>query len=149
VLNGRLYHGSHWAAGEIGHMVLNTAAAAEPPGPRGYLESVVGGDRIAQRLRGSAREAAGDVRKDLVLHLGCAVAKLAAAYDPEVVILMGEAFPPLLDEIREIAANLVPWPVEIRLSALGEAAPLKGALAAGISKAHDQIAFSLQQARTA
>lgn len=149
VLNGRLYHGAHWAAGEIGHMVLNTAAGAAPPGPRGYLESVVGADRIAKRLRDATRSAAGEVRKDLVLHLGCAVANIAASYDPEVVILLGEAFPPLLGEIREIAANLVPWPIEIRLSALGEYAPLKGALAAGIAKAHDQIAFSLQQARSA
>lgn len=149
VLNGRLYHGVHWAAGEIGHMVLDTAAGARPPGPRGYLESVVGADRVAKRLRSTARGGAGEVHKDFVLHLGCAVANIAAAYDPEVVILLGEAFPPLLEEIRGIAANLVPWPVEIRLSTLGESAPLKGALAAGIAKAHEQIALSLEHARTA
>jgi predicted NBD/HSP70 family sugar kinase len=83
-----------------------------------------------------------------VLHLGCAVANVAAAYDPAVVILLGQPFPLLLERIREITSKLVPWPVEIRLSALGDDASLRGALSAGLTKAYEQIVFSLQSDRT-
>jgi predicted NBD/HSP70 family sugar kinase len=146
VLNGRLHHGSHWAAGEIGHMVLDTAAGERPPGPRGYLESVVGADRVAERLRSGNHggRTAKRVRAQMVHHLGCAIANIAAAYDPEVVILLGDTFPPLLEEVRDVARKLVPWPVEIRMSTLGEDAALRGALAAGMTRAFEQIAASLQ-----
>jgi glucokinase len=172
VINGALYHGAHFAAGEIGHMVLDTRVGAISPGPRGYLESVVGVDRVWERMRALTRRRAGPLApvdgedhtwwnaldalvrggnrkaqalsEDIVLHLGCAVANVAAMYDPEAVILLGEAFPPLLDRIVEIARKLVPWPVDVRLSVLGDEAPMRGALAAGLAHAYGQIAHTLQ-----
>jgi glucokinase len=170
VLGGTLHHGAHWAAGEIGHMVLNAGAAAGPASPRGYLESIVGADRVNQRVRKAARAAGAglssvmrresgwaavgaaahdpggplsEVLDDLTLHLACTVANIAAMYDPEVVILLGEPFPSLLEPIREVARKLIPWPLEIRLSALGDDASLQGALAAGLARAYGQIASSL------
>jgi hypothetical protein len=50
----------------------------------------------------------------------------------------------VLDEIRRVTRKLVPWPVEIRLSKLGEDAALHGALAAGLNHAFGQIARTLQ-----
>src|SRR5206468_10982368 len=59
VINGALYHGAHFAAGEIGHMVLDTRAGAMGPGPRGYLESVVAVDRVRERIRALSLRRAG------------------------------------------------------------------------------------------
>ncbi|MBC8165379.1 MAG: ROK family transcriptional regulator [Bryobacteraceae bacterium] len=162
VLGGAIHHGAHWAAGEIGHMVLNTPAAAGPASPRGYLESIVGADRIYERIRRAipnigvdkwaALEACSQSRRppllrtfdDFTLHLGSAVANVAAMYDPEAVILLGKPFPMLLGKITEVTRRLIPWPLEIRLSSLGEDASLQGALAAGLTLTYEKIAFSLQ-----
>jgi predicted NBD/HSP70 family sugar kinase len=170
VLGGRLHHGAHWAAGEIGHIVPNVRAAAGPANPRGHLESVVGADCVNRRVRKAARgmdsELAAIIRRqggwaalqvaaersggtlreeidDLTLHLACAVTNIAAMYDPELVILHGEPFPFLLERIRELTCKLIPWPIEIRLSELGADASLQGALAAGLARAYGQIASSL------
>jgi len=59
------------------------------------------------------------------------------------VILLGEAFLPVVDQIRRISAEIVPWPVDVRVSQLGEDAALKGALAAGLEYAYQEIAHSL------
>jgi predicted NBD/HSP70 family sugar kinase len=149
VLGGELHHGAHWAAGEIGHMLLDIRALDAEANPRGYLESVVGQDRVRERIRklarrggrtGAEQQAAGDV----ALHLGSAIANIASVYDPEAIILLGEPFGAVLDEIRRVTRKLVPWPVEIRLSKLGEDAALHGALAAGLNHAFGQIARTLQ-----
>ena len=171
VLGGTLHHGAHWAAGEIGHMVLKPEAAAGPAIPRGYLESVVGADRVERKIEKITRAASGGLAKslkkdgqwaalqaavkegrgplkeivdELVSHLGGAVTNIAAVFDPEVIILLGEPFSILLEPIREFAGKLLPWPLEIRLSNLGEDASLKGALAAGLSRAYEQIALVLR-----
>ena len=169
VLGGMLHHGAHWAAGEIGHMVLNAGSAAGPAIPRGYLESIVGADRVKQRARKAARgtepqvsslirrEGAwaalaaaaldpanplADTLSDITLHFACSVANIAAMYDPEVIILLGEPFPLLLKTIQDVARKLIAWPIEIRLSALGDDASLQGAVAAGVARAYGQIAGS-------
>jgi glucokinase len=171
VLGGTLHQGAHWAAGEIGHMVLKPEAAAGTIISRGYLESVVGADRVERKIGKIARAAKGDLAKslkkdghwaalqaavkdgrgplteivdELVFHLGGAVTNIAAVFDPEVIILLGEPFPMLLEPLREFAGRLLPWPLEMRLSKLGEDASLKGALAAGLSRAYEQIAFVLR-----
>jgi predicted NBD/HSP70 family sugar kinase len=170
VLDGKLYHGTHFAAGEIGHMVLDASAAAGPANRRGYLESIVGGDRVLDRVRAIQRRTSSNrevmagrtdwaavdtlVRgkhpagralfDELVLHLGSAVANIAAAFDPGAVILHGPAFESLLDPLVQITRKLLPWPVNVRLSSLGPDAALQGALAAGISTAFQQIGHMLQ-----
>ena len=149
VLDGRLHHGTHWAAGEIGHMLLDIRGLNREANPRGYLESVVGQDLVRERItklarRGGRVAAEQQVGRDVALHMGSAIANIASVYDPQAVILLGEPFLPVLDEIRRIVQRSVPWPVEIRLSQLGEDAALHGALAAGLTHAYDQIAHSLQ-----
>ncbi len=149
VLDGKLHHGAHWAAGEIGHMLLDIRALSGASNPRGYLESVIGEDRVQTRVRKLARKqgrsAAGrTVAEDVALHLGTAIANIASVFDPQAVILLGESFVPLVDHIRRITSQIVPWPVDVCLSQLGEDAALKGALAAGLNRALRQITHSLQ-----
>lgn len=171
VLGGRLHHGSHYAAGEIGHMVLDARAGSGPYRPRGYLESFVGADRIAARVQELALRkgspmaqllpgrpeweallecaaqgdpASAELVGDLAHYLSAAVVNLSAAYDPDLVILAGVPFPPLLDRIRELAMKLVPWPIEISLSASGPHAPLQGAIFSGLAAIFEQISAELR-----
>ena len=90
VLGGRLHHGAHWAAGEIGHMLLDVRALDGASNPRGYLESVVGQDRVQASIRKLARDAGRaaaeqQVTAEVALHMGSAIANIAAVYDPEAV----------------------------------------------------------------
>jgi glucokinase len=166
VIGGKLYHGAHWAAGEIGHMLLNIDTQPQVPNPRGYLESVVGTDRVAARwkqerpTRTATRLAdhevlmslkllaeKGDSRaatllENVVRHIASAIANLSAAYDPEVIVLLGEPFLPLLDQVKKDAAKLVPWTLEIRPSQIGEGASLQGAIAAALNTAYEEISRS-------
>jgi predicted NBD/HSP70 family sugar kinase len=149
VAGGRLHHGAHFAAGEIGHMLLDVRSLGGASNPRGYLELVVGQDRVRASIRRLARRnglraAEQEAAEEIALHLGTAMANIAAVYDPQAIILLGKAFLPVLDQIRRITMQIVPWPVDIRLSQLGEDAALQGALAAGLSHAYGQITHQLQ-----
>ncbi len=47
VLNGRLFHGMNWSAGEIGYMLVpGTSVKPVESGEPGALESIVGGEGI-------------------------------------------------------------------------------------------------------
>ncbi len=49
IVNGRLYHGSDYSAGEIGHLILNTRD--EPSGNQRHLEAIVSAPAILAELR--------------------------------------------------------------------------------------------------
>ena len=51
IINGKIYHGEHSWAGEIGHMILLPDGPECPCGRRGCLESLSSGRSIAQRMR--------------------------------------------------------------------------------------------------
>lgn len=157
VLGGRLYQGSHWAAGEIGHMVLDRAAAANPTfSERGFLESLIGSDRLSERahLNGTTSAdlpaalaaavkrndpVAEGILDDLAAHLGLATANLAAALDPELIVLDGELFDLVTDRIREVVERAIPWLVRIERSALGNQSVLLGAISVARGIADDLI----------
>ena len=54
-----------------------------------------------------------DSAEDVALHLGTAHANIASVFDPQAVILLGESFVPLVDHIRRITSQIVPWPVDV------------------------------------
>jgi glucokinase len=58
VLNGRIYRGNHWSAGEIGYMLVpGTTGGPKQDGEPGALENVIGGEGIKlqwEKLRGAA-----------------------------------------------------------------------------------------------
>lgn len=165
VLGGRLYQGTHWAAGEIGHMVVDRALAAEDAADRGLLELAVGSDRVRERMN-SARagktpqlpdlssaalageiaelirsndEAASHVLDEVASQISVAVADMAAAIDPELIVLSGDLFGLVADRIRELVGRVIPWPMRIELSALGADAALMGAMGSARGLAHDLL----------
>jgi glucokinase len=174
VLGGKLHHGSNWAAGEIAHYILDSSEAGKDWTPRGYLELQVGADRIAERMQQAQAfpkvppgflngdgdlaalfragkhgpTATRKIATDLVLHLGVAIAHVAATYDPSLIVLQGEIFPPLLEGIQQVARRAVPWLPRLAASKLGKDAALQGAIVAARSLAHEEIAKALNEAVT-
>lgn len=156
VSRGELLPGNHWAAGELAHMMLDLAKVGEDWSVRGYLESMVGADRIvaaAHAAGGSAttaleflttaRSAAGAERSvfdRVVLHLGVAIANLIVAYDPSLVVLQGGLLAALETELRAIVRQVIPWETRIELSGISEEAVLLGAIVAARKAAYARIA---------
>lgn len=171
VLGGQLHRGSNWAAGEIAHFILDLAQAGKDWNPRGYLEMQVSADRLTEKMdrtpglkRSLAKLLDGDnefgalVRaskqghaaartlvNDLVLHLGVAIAHVAATYDPSLIVLQGEIFPPLLEDVERVVRATIPWTPRLVRSQLGEDAALRGAIVAGLTAAHEKIAKGLNE----
>jgi glucokinase len=165
VLGGKLYQGTHWAAGEIAHMVFDRVSATEGLTDRGLLELAIGSDRVRERVRSAhageslespfpagadlASELGEAIRRndpvaagvvdDLAEQLSIAVADLTAMFDPELIVLAGDLFGLVFDRIREMVGRVIPWPTRIELSALGADAALMGAMGAARSAAHDLI----------
>lgn len=51
ILDGRLYRGSSFGAGELGHVPIHRDGRATPDGLRGVLEAYAGGAALAERIR--------------------------------------------------------------------------------------------------
>lgn len=152
---GKLLPGSHWAAGEIAHMVLDLTQAGADWSARGYLESVVGSDRILAEARAlgsaaatavefmeSARTTHGDARRlfdKVVYHLGIAIANMICAYDPSLVVLQGGLLACVEVELRSIVANAIPWETRVVFSEIGGEAALLGTLVAARTQAYERI----------
>ncbi len=164
-LGGKLFQGNHWAAGEIGHMVFGREAAAGELSDRGYLELMIGSDRLRERVRlvraneavqaalsgggetngeppdslGLDDPAAAGIVEDLASHLGLAAADLVAVIDPELIVLNGELFDLVTEQIRDVVRRVIPWPVRIERSVLGEEGALLGAIGSARGLAHELI----------
>lgn len=171
VLGGRLHRGSNWAAGEIAHYILDLSKADQDWTPRGYLELQVGADRLSEKIRqtpafrnllpGSldgggevaslfrawkhGHAAARKMVKELVLHLGVSISHVAATYDPSLIVLQGEIFPPLFEEIEQVVRRAVPWLPRLCLSKIGKDAALRGAAVAARAQAREEIAKALNK----
>jgi glucokinase len=155
VSGGKLLPGCHWAAGEIAHMVLDLSRASEDWSARGYLESMVGSDRILEEARAvgidaasaiefmqSARTSQGAARKifdKVVYHLGIAIANMMCAYDPSLVVLQGGLLACVEEELRSIIDNAIPWETRIVFSQIGGEAVLLGTLVAARTQAYERI----------
>src|SRR5580704_1660165 len=65
VLNGRLFHGMNWSAGEIGYMLVpGTSVEPVETGEPGALESIVGGEGIKSQWLSLWREDLTPLPKD-------------------------------------------------------------------------------------
>jgi predicted NBD/HSP70 family sugar kinase len=137
VVRGRLWHGRHWAAGEIAHMLLDLDRASEDWSMRGYLESMVAPDRVSQ---------AGHER--VVLHLAVAIANMICAYDPSIVVLQGEMLAAVADRLRPLVMRAIPWEVRLEVSQISGDAVLLGTLAAARGLAYEHIARQFDGGRT-
>ena len=67
VLNGRLFHGMDWSAGEIGYLLVpGTSVKPVESGEPGALESIVGGEGIKAQWQSLWREDLTQLPRDLV-----------------------------------------------------------------------------------
>jgi len=166
IINGYIYRGSHGCAGEVGHMTLDVSGPPCACGNMGCFESLASGTAIAARARQAllhgdetllARfrdepalltaeqviEAAnrGDgvasrILETVGMFIGIGLATIAAAYDPEVIVLGGGVIRPggiILQRAREVFRSRVIQPlgslVRIVPATLGDESALWGAVA--------------------
>ena len=105
ILDGKLYRGSSYAAGEIGHMPLNERGPSCNCGGRGCLESYIGNRRIMQQVRkafgrdipleevsamayrGNKKAAA--LWDSVAGHLGVALASVVNLLNPDCIVIGG------------------------------------------------------------
>ena len=167
-VNGALYHGSDWAAGEIGYLCVpgteQTRLAIHRPGP---LESVIGGrgiERMWQMSRNGSQGRApakprrlkateifdlaqsGDSQASRVLSqtariLASAIGDVSVILNTSQVVLAGHVglHPALFEATRRILErNEVARP-RLELSTLGQDAQLYGAVWLALKTAEQQV----------
>ncbi|MGZ4200270.1 MAG: ROK family protein, partial [Thermoleophilia bacterium] len=156
VLHGELHRGHNRAAGELdyalggmgeelspcaGALVALTARLAgdakletslvEPYDARDVFTAARGGDPLG-------RAVVSEIARRIALH----IAPVAAVADVRLVVLgggLGANGDLLLEPVRRLLADWLPYPPRVEVSSLGEAAVLTGALAVGRRSALDSV----------
>ncbi|WP_040226748.1 ROK family transcriptional regulator [Bhargavaea cecembensis] len=151
ILNGQLFRGSHYSAGEIGYTVTDRdLAGSYEPSFEGYgfLESIAGGTSVGRSLSKrlgrpvSAEEAfslyrsgdpeAAETIGAAIGHLGIAVANYVSLLDPELIILGGglsQSFDVIHPIVSDYVEQYAPKECEIVQTAFGKEAGIIGAVA--------------------
>ncbi|MFW5696318.1 MAG: ROK family transcriptional regulator [Phototrophicaceae bacterium] len=148
VLDGRLYRGANFAAGEVGYMVPSIAHLNNDHVDFGALESEASGTGIADRAsrrRGqstlsaevfAAAEAGESWALELIAetvgYLAQMVANVTALLDPDCILLGGGVIhsnPNLIDRVRARLSRTLPVTPDLRPSMLGANGALRGGLA--------------------
>ncbi|WP_226536025.1 ROK family protein [Fictibacillus halophilus] len=152
LINGEVYAGSRFSAGEVGYMVTDTDVLVDgftPARPGyGYLSTQAGGFGIAHKYESETGrfvttkqlfklveegdQAARKIIDDAVRHLTTAIINAAAILNPEVILLgggVGSELAPYLSKIDENLEKYVPVKPELRISAMQNRSVLYGAYA--------------------
>lgn len=151
MIDGRIHHGVHGTAGEIGHSLVDSMGAVCRCGSRGCLNAVVGAQYLLDSLQVShgsltlneliRRAKEGDpgcsqVIEDAGAAVGTVVANTAAATSPAVIVVGGELADTgdlFLEPIRSAVARRVllnvDGPRPVITGQLGTRASAMGALA--------------------
>lgn len=151
LIDGKILRGANYSAGEIGGLIPSPTCLGKSWQPGGCTERLAGGIGLASqwaRLRGGTPDSmraievfeaadAGDHDAAQMVataldYIAQAAIGLACIIDPAVIILggsIGRARPELALHIRQELAHAVASPPSVRLSFLGDDAPLLGALA--------------------
>ncbi len=150
IIGGKLYRGSSYAAGEVGHIPVNEAGPRCTCGGVACLEAYIGNNRILQAARGafgkrisleelSALAGKGDARAKKIWEqvgsrLGIALSGIVNVLNPDVIVIGGgvaKAGRILFDTVRETigrrAMSVQSKRVKIHPAALGSDAGLIGA----------------------
>jgi predicted NBD/HSP70 family sugar kinase len=148
VLRGELHRGHNGAAGEVDYSlgglhdeVDPCAAAVSALAERRGLPAPFDVRAIFAAARagdGPAREVVDEVARRIALH----VAPITAVADVALVVLgggIGANGDLLLEPVRRLLAEWLPYPPRVEVSSLGEAAVLTGALAVGLHAALDSV----------
>jgi glucokinase len=159
IIEGKLYRGSTYVAGEIGHIPLNEQGPRCNCGGIACLERYVGNNQILQEVqrvfgrrmsleyasnlaaKGNARARA--IWRNAGAHLGVAIAGAVNLLNPDIVVIGGglaNAGSVLFDEIRRVlrsrAMSVQASHVRICKAALGSEAGLVGAAILVRKKGH-------------
>ena len=150
--------GSTALLGEIGYFPIGGDPLRAVVRDQGCLEYEVGAAGILRRYEAAGgknasevltifeRMSSGDkpalrVIKETAHLLAGTVAIAAVFSDPQLIVLGGSigSRPELVDRIAEDAARLIPRPVEIRGSALGNRASMIGAVSMAVTHLHEEL----------
>ena len=101
MLDGRLYTGSSFAAGEIGHVVVDPDGTRCACGKRGCLETEVSEPLLERRLEAEPGDGVAVLTR-AGEHLGTALATVLSALDVADVVLSGSG--PVASETFRLAA---------------------------------------------
>ena len=160
ILNGELYRGSNYSAGEIGYLVTDREGVKEfEPylAGYGYLESVASGSAISHQLskkKGmtvTSKEAfalyqkadvdAVEVIDYSIENLAIGMANYVSLFDPEIIILGGgvsRSFSGMGEQLIKMIRKYTPQQCEIVQTTLGKEAGIIGG-AALFLKEHDLL----------
>ncbi len=157
MIDGRVRTGAHGAAGEVGYLPVDGA-----PVPLGRRSEVVGGYQDlagARALAASiglehddswswtvdllARPADSPEWREIARRVGIGVLAQVSVIDPGCIVLAGETVrmigPALVQPLRTMLAEHLPWPVELRVSRSGDEAVLAGAVRRAESLLRDHV----------
>ena len=165
VVNGELYHGRRYMAGEIALMCMGPQYVHTDFGARGCLETLTGLKAIAarwtqhHRVNGdgwvrtlfdaakNGNKAARKIVDDTATLIGIAAANVGVVLDPSLIALGGALFaqaPELVGDVRRVVSRIVPTPSAIVLSELDEQAPLYGSLLVATMDARHRLRQQLR-----
>ena len=170
VINGRLHHGRHYMAGEIGVMCMAPEYVNVDFGPRGCLEKLAGLDGLRARWPDAEREdpahwvvdliAAADAGDrtaqravdDTAQLIGIAAANVCTVVDPSIVVLGGAMFAQagrLVALVNSVVQKLARTSFEVVPSELGKEAPLAGCLLVAATEARARLRQRFSQSAEA
>ena len=159
-LNGSIYRGSHWSAGEIGYLRVPSISREHPTIHKyGELETVLSASGILQSWRSSGRTArhrspldrvagvwdlaaSGNSEAKRILRqratiLADVILDLALVLNPNLILIGGEVgnHPALLKEVNQLLEGSEFAIARVALGSLGKSAVLRGAVSVGIEPA--------------
>jgi glucokinase len=165
MMNGQLYHGHHFLAGEIGLMCMGPQYVDADFGSRGCLETLSGLGALKARwnqgaadspewvaeLFSAARNGDDLARRtvdDAGTVLGIAAANVCSVLDPSLIVLGGALAvqgPALVERVRQIISKFILTPAPVVVSDLDKDAPLWGSLLLATSTARERLRERLRQ----
>lgn len=160
VIDGQIYRGAHGAAGEVAYMPLGRGDPRDPANRRrGAFEEAAAAAGIVRQARRLGMRAPLTPEKIFVAArrgnsvasrvvqaeaslLSLAIATVTPVLDPEMVILgggIGRNGDLLVEPIERELRQLLPFRPRVAVSALGDDAVLRGAVATALEVARDRV----------
>jgi predicted NBD/HSP70 family sugar kinase len=156
VLHGELHRGHNGAAGEVDFALVGLAQDVDPcagaiseytarlvaerAGPTTLRAPFDARDIFAAARAGDSL--AHDVVEEVARRIALHIVPIAAVTDISLAVLgggLGANGDLLLRPVRELLGGWIPYPPQVAVSSLGEAAVLTGALATGLKTALDNV----------
>ncbi|WP_298039842.1 ROK family transcriptional regulator [uncultured Microbacterium sp.] len=141
ILDGMLFQGSQYAAGEFGHVTVDPDGPACLCGRRGCLDAIASAPQLRSRLEATGTERRAQELRSAGGALGLILAPIVSALDLDEVVVCGPAdlvegefLRAAIDGIRSRNLDSVSHDVSMRYAGSGHEAALTGATALVLSK---------------